>query len=338
MVMPEEHWERYSEGETADKNTTVEGLSPDHPLPFSDMSSLLLTQIKEPLYVALKIGDAKKDFVIEIPPPEKSQLKTAQQAHKTTTNKRHKILLKAIEKTGDAWLTAYMCVVYREKDADLNWLDPNHYFSYELSADRTFMSSACKNSKPEITGILLQTDGVRINNQRLDPLWAAIHNKDQQHSFAILKMLCSYRDTIIGDSVIRYAQTKTIRDMLKQAQKDRLQQKQELQEKQQKALPSSATDAEVREEEDGTVWTKLDTGSICKITQDGTGFRLRKIFNFESATMSESHEHLDADGNLKTATAPAVTPFRQLGNKAEIEKAQQKLRAMNAGNNTQPKK
>lgn len=303
------------------------------PPPFSEISSAALKTLTAETPVTVRIGDtAPQDMTIYLPPPTKADLKAAESAHSLSESKRHKLLRKAMENK-NSWLVAYMCAVRREKDSDLAWFDPNYCFYHEFASSRTLIAIACRDSTVPVAALLLQTDGIEINNNRGDygdALWAGIHNEDQEQSYGILKMLCCYSGLTISNDDIKYAKTKTMRDLLSETRDSR---PQAVEEKTAKALPESEKPGA-----DGAVWTRLDSSSICKVTTDGAGFRLRRVFNFQSGTISESNEYLDAEGKVTSATAPAVTRFGAQGSRREIIEAQERLKALNSRQgNTPPK-
>jgi len=300
---------------------------------FSEISSESLKQMTQETKITVMIGDTNpQEMTIYLSAPTKADLKSAESAHDMSQTKRHKLLRKAME-AKNSWLVAYMCTVRREKDSDLTWFNPNNCFYHEWSSDRTFIAIACRDSSVPVVALMLQTDGIDINSNNGDygdALWAAVNNEDQEQSFGIIKMLCLYDNLKISNDDIKYAKTKTMRDLLTQTRDSRPPAAEEI-EAAAKALPESEkTDATTTVSEDGAVWKKMDNASICKLTADDSGFRLRKIFNFKSATVSESHEYLDSDGSVKTATPPTITRFGGQGSRREIEEAQTRLKQLNA--------
>ncbi|TVQ83317.1 MAG: hypothetical protein EA357_06595 [Micavibrio sp.] len=306
-------------------------------VPFAGLTSEALKNMTAPTDVLLPVGDEKENITVTIPAPDKADLKAARYAHKTTQDKREKLLLKAIEKN-KIWQTAYMIAVRREKDSDMTWFDPNcsfeesffHYSGYLLDI-------GCEHSTKSAVALLLQNDGLNICREHpYDSfslaLYKATQNKDLEESRKIMEMLCLYKNIRINDTVIDNAKTKTMRDLLTQTRN------------RQKAMWKSVTapvaepetpventkNAESEVTEDGAVWKKLDAHSICKLTEDGDGFRLRRIFSFKSGTMSEIHEYLDEKGRVRNMSSQNIVAFNRLGSRKEVEEAQEVLRGMNA--------
>ncbi len=299
---------------------------------FSDISSAALKDLTDETPVTVLIGSPDKaEMTIYLPAPTKADIKTADAVHKMSQSKRHKTLRKAME-TKNSWMVAYMMTVWREQDSNLDWVNPNYCFYHEWSSSRTFATVACRDSTVPVAALFLQTGAVNLHNDNGDcgdALWGAIHNEDPEQSHGIIKMLCRYAHLRISDSDIQYAKTQTLRDLLKTEQAKRAVVANNT-DADAKALPESekAADADAAPA-DGSLWKKLDNSSICKLTADDSGFRLRKIFNFKSGTVSESHEYLNADGAVTHATAPTVLRFGAVGSRREIEEAQKCLKALN---------
>ncbi|TNE31408.1 MAG: hypothetical protein EP349_04020 [Alphaproteobacteria bacterium] len=316
-------------------------LKPQKPPLFSQFSSADLKELKDETRVTVLIGSPEKDeMTIYLSPPTKADIKTADATHKMSQNKRHKTLRKAMENK-NSWMVAYIMTVWREQDSNLDWVNPNYCFYHEWSSSRTFATVACRDSTVPVAALFLQTDAVNLHNDNGDcgdALWGAIHNEDPEQSNGIIKMLCRYAHLRISASDIQYAKTQTLRDLLttEQAKRTAVTKNTETEaEAAAKALPESEKpDAADAAAEDGTVWKKLDNSSICKLTTDDSGFRLRKIFNFKSGTVSESHEYLNADGAVTTATPPTILRFGAVGSRREIEEAQKRLKAFNTQENT----
>jgi len=303
-------------------------------VPFAGLTSEALKKMTAPTDVLLPVGDEKENMTVTIPAPDKADLKAARYAHKTTQDKREKLLLKAIEKN-KIWQIAYMIAVRREKDHDLAWFNANRYFRGGLfSYEGRLISIACGSGSAASVILMSQNDGIDIcRNYCGDSitLQNAINHRDTKEGQKIIEILCRYKIDI-SSSMIREAKTKTLRDLLTRARN------------RQTAIPKSVTapvaepetpventkNVESEVTEGGAVWKKLDAHSICKLTEDGDGFRLRRIFSFKSGTMSEIHEYLDEKGRVRNMSSQNIVAFNRLGSRKEVEEAQEVLRGMNA--------
>lgn len=327
--------------------------SPLKPPLFKDVSSDALLQQQKPSKVAvLVVHDREHEFIVEIPAPTKSDISTAQSLAKKDTSDRNKIMRKMLEKQ-NTWMVAYMCAVYREDGHDIGWFNPNKEYDYEFKSSRTMLSLAAREGDAAGVGILLQCEGLNVlrnggYGEYRNGLTGAVYNKDKSEGYKMLEMLLVYNFEI-SDKHILNANDKDMRRLLTDTRRARQAEEKKIEKRKRKALAETKAKEEQEQakaeaqaqkttlsEEDGIVWAKLDNSSISKITQDSTGFRLRKVFNFQSSTVSECNEYLDADGALQTATPPVVTAFRQLGGMGEVKQAQEKLKSLLAARTEMP--
>ncbi len=310
-----------------DKKTNVPKLK--SPL-FTDVSSEALLKQEKPSSVALRVGlDQGREVTIVIPPPTAKDIRVANSLADKTTSARQKFLRKTIEDK-NTWMVAYMCAVYLEDKKDIGWFSPRDEYCFEFATDRTVLQCAEWDGNAEIVGLLLQTDHTLPEGGNI---WALTRNKDKEEAKKIFDMIRDYNMSIrdhnikdINDKELRLLLSDKRRDMRAEEEKKR---RAAQTEQKQKKLAEAAKAAEnVIEDDNGVVWKRLDDSSISKVTEDGEGFRLRKVFNFKSGTVSETNEYLDKEGNVTTATSPTVTSFRSLSSRGEVKQAQEKLQSI----------
>lgn len=297
---------------------------------FTDVSSYALLKQEKPSSVALLVGPNKeREVIIVIPAPTAKDIKIAKSLANKTTTARQKFIRKAIEDK-NTWMVAYMCAVFREDNNDIGWFDPAHRYSFEWSSSRTVLQTAMIYANMEIAGLLLQTGNLLTH---YNSVWPLVDSKNKEEAKNIFNLIRDYQ-LDIDDHNIRDVNDKEFRQMFADKRREMREQKAEAErvvqaEKKQKKLAEAAKAAEnVIEDDNGVVWKRLDDSSISKVTEDGEGFRLRKVFNFKSGTVSETNEYLDKEGNVTTATSPTVTSFRSLSSRGEVKQAQEKLQSI----------
>ncbi len=294
---------------------------------FSHVSSDELYAMTIPKVVELTIGTIEKvEKDIAIPIPTAKDREWALSLNSMTTKKRQDTIYEAVEKK-NTWRIAYMVAVFREKDGSLDYFNPNYGYDLFFDAPRSLLSFACHDNPSQNVALLLQCDNIDVNNsygtdQYLRPLNATLLNKNATAAHNILTMLCKF-DLENIYAYIDKAPNKTMRNLMKSALDRRAQKSKE------NHLELPSPDNEKVITEDNNIWRKMNSKSICKLTTDGGGFRLRKTFNFESSTVQECNEYLDKDGRIITAATPVIIPMHQLISKAEIKQAQTNLKKMN---------
>jgi len=310
---------------------------------FTELSSDMLLEQKEPLAVAFTIGDDKKTWVFDIPAPTSSELKLANSMKDMTTKKRQKLLYNVTVKK-KTWLAAYMHSLWHERDSDLSWFNPNYYYSFVFAGEDSALSAlTVHKSNSAITAMILQCPGshhasYRDHDPYFNPLRAAITHEDEQHGARVVEMLCCFHNLTISDTLIVKARTQEMHDFLKLTQARNNSKK-----------TKDADDAEIKTDKPpqkrkalaeavhaatGTVWEKIDDATICKLSlSESATYRLRRIFNFKSGILSEVHEYLNESGQVQAATAQGITPFNKLGSRREIVEAQTQLKLMPSAEN-----
>ena len=309
---------------------------------FDDITSKMLLEMKEPIEIMLAVG-ADFDKVItlnfELLAPSKSDLKWAEKLHKKTQRKRHAEVKKVID-NNELWRMAYIVKLYQEKDYNKYWIEPNNVFA-SIKENVSMLAHTVAEGKKEMVGLFLQTKDVDINQHfwvdSYDGRYALDflldRSKDIEEVPDILNMLVA-SGLEVSNRHISKAKTNTVKEILKVAYDEQIAKDKEEQ-LEDKTTSDIVKKDEVEynkdENESKNVghWTKLDDNTICKIVSDGKGFRLRKIFNFNSSNITEIGEYLNAEGAVITATQPTVRAMSTEPSKAEIKEAQAKLRLKN---------
>jgi len=297
---------------------------------FSNVSSEALLKQEKPSSVALLVGPNKeREVKIIIPPPTAKDIKVAQSLAGKTTSARQKFLRKTIEDK-NTWMIAYMCAVFFEDKKDIGWFSPREEYCFEFGTDRRVIQCAEWEGNAEIVGLLLQTDHTLLEG---DNVWPLTRHKDKEEAKKIFDMIRDYKMDIrdhnikdVNDKELRLLLSDKRREM--HLQKEAAQREAQAEKKQKKLAEAEKAAQNVIEDDNGVVWKRLDDSSISKLTEDGEGFRLRKVFNFKSGTVSETNEYLDKEGNVTTATSPSVTSFRSLSSRGEVKQAQEKLQSI----------
>ncbi|TVQ83316.1 MAG: hypothetical protein EA357_06590 [Micavibrio sp.] len=212
------------------QNNQISSSQNDKAMPlFSDISSEEFLAQRSDWTIRLKIGnDGSDDLSVNIPRPDKKDLKAAAATQKMTTKKRQDLIYWAAQKNR-LWLTAYLCAAYNEKEAQgenaRNWFDPDHKYAPVLSfaGERSLLSMACYEASPHTVALLLQCKEININNGSGEgkynlPLWAALNCPKLENGQTIVKLLCRYRELHIDSDDLNKAATQSLRELLKHTQ------------------------------------------------------------------------------------------------------------------------